>query len=823
MSDLAYRELDTLFPDIASNQATGLAPDKKFFCGHGFLMENQPMGEENVSIVSDSAADTMNVTVYGVLKTAKTVVVSEVKALTGTTAVPMTSNTTWEYIIGIKVASSPAGNVSVKGTTTGKVIATVAASAAGANLYNVEEGIYGTLDSGATPAEVYPTTMIVGKKVTIFSADTTVVTGSITFDNDVTINGTLTFGDVNLDTFILKGRMATMSLAGAAIDINATYTYSEGIELRHKVTSWTGVGSSFTGEYFRTENQSASSSAKELHSIQVYGADYSAQIASGNGLSVFHGLLVDMLIKPGNATASNNITIGTLTAGEFCISPETAYGVETITITTRASCLQLAPSSNGRITGGNLAKIHGLYILARDGDGGSTALGSGIEMVSDPAQSGTRTFTTGIKMTIGAVTGISLAGAMTTGLSITGSSTTAVSILTGTYTTGISVAGTTTTGIAISATVTAGLTVGNSTTGINVSGACSATGVLVSGACTTAGIAVSGTSGIGFSVLTGTFTTGLSLAGVMSGSAISIAPPSGTTPLGITFASGTITTAILIASTTVTGISMTSAMTTGVSIDGNTTNSLSVTGAATGSGLLIAPATGDTVVTGITLGGGAGTLTTGINIGGCTVAITAVNPINVTMTQPLATPGTIRLLYGKQITFSTMSSGNLVGVRGEILIPDSAVISGTAFLYGVQGKFIMGTTGGTGSTSISVGSSHVCGVLGQLDISNGTTTAGHIACIIASVQDTSSTLRTQVQGIYVEAPTYGSGGGINSILQGNGGATTILEMAGVNSSFFLAVPATGQTCWSATNASTDAGKIAIKIGADTRYINCFVS
>ncbi len=244
------------------------------------------------------------------------------------------------------------------------------------------------------------------------------IEGNVYFKNDVTIAGNLTFGDASIDTLILKGRVATMSAAGSQINIDATYTYSELWEIKSKVTSWTGVGTSFTGQYFRTENQSASASAKELHAVQVYAADYSAQIASGNGISLLHGILVDLLVKPGNATASNNITIGSATAGEFCFSPEAAYGSETITITTRASCLQLTPSSNNRITGGNLAKIHGLYMLVRDGDGGSTKLGSGIEIVSDPSQSGTRTLTTGFLLTIGATTGIALNGAMTTGLSI---------------------------------------------------------------------------------------------------------------------------------------------------------------------------------------------------------------------------------------------------------------------------------------------------------------------------------------------------------------------------------------------------------------------
>jgi hypothetical protein len=106
-----------------------------------------------------------------------------------------------------------------------------------------------------------------------------------------------------------------------------------------------------------------------------------------------------------------------------------------------------------------------------------------------------------------------------------------------------------------------------------------------------------------------------------------------------------------------------------------------------------------------------------------------------------ATPGTIRAFKGLMTgTNATMTSGNLVGVRGEV---DYVGASG-GFLYGIQGKLIP-----TGTIS---GSSWNAGVFGQLDISAATVNAGQMAPIWGDYGTSSGTLTDQT-GLYGIAMT----------------------------------------------------------------------
>jgi hypothetical protein len=83
-----------------------------------------------------------------------------------------------------------------------------------------------------------------------------------------------------------------------------------------------------------------------------------------------------------------------------------------------------------------------------------------------------------------------------------------------------------------------------------------------------------------------------------------------------------------------------------------------------------------------------------------------------------ATPGTIRAFKGLMTgSNATMTSGNLVGVRGEV---DLVGASG-GFVYGVQGKVIP-----TGTLS---GSVWAPAIFGQYDLSAATINAGQIAAI----------------------------------------------------------------------------------------------
>ena len=98
-------------------------------------------------------------------------------------------------------------------------------------------------------------------------------------------------------------------------------------------------------------------------------------------------------------------------------------------------------------------------------------------------------------------------------------------------------------------------------------------------------------------------------------------------------------------------------------------------------------------------------------------AASQVGPAVVTTAVTSATPGTVRSITGKITESATMTSGNIVGVRGEA---DIASASG-GFVYGVQGKVIA-----TGTLS---GSLWAPAVFGQYDISAATISGAQLAPI----------------------------------------------------------------------------------------------
>lgn len=241
---------------------------------------------------------------------------------------------------------------------------------------------------------------------------------------NLVITGSLIFGDASVDSFNLKGRMTTMTDAGANIELGATYDHGELWEIRSKVTSWTGIGDSFKGYYFRAETGVASG-GKGLRAAEFY-AVANATFSIDN----LQGAYFEAAMK-----ASGTQTIKNANAAEFALAPYGGTGA--ITITNHWECVLLTPSGvSSRIDSGNAAKIHGIYLLARDGDGGSTKLGDGFYMGNDGDQAGTRTLTNGINIAIGCTDGIIISGATTRGLNISNSVSQAIKIAT---TTGVGV------------------------------------------------------------------------------------------------------------------------------------------------------------------------------------------------------------------------------------------------------------------------------------------------------------------------------------------------------------------------------------------------
>lgn len=172
-----------------------------------------------------------------------------------------------------------------------------------------------------------------------------------------------------------------------------------------------------------------------------------------------------------------------------------------------------------------------------------------------------------------------------------------------------------------------------------------------------------------------------------------------------------------------------------------------------------------------------------------------------------ATPSTIRALRGAMTgTNATMTSGNLVGVRGEV----NVVGASGGFLYGAQGKIIA-----TGTLS---GSAWTAGVFGQLDISAATINAGQTAAIWGDYGTSSGTL-TDVTGMRGVAMTNTTAAILHAQDYRYGNATYLLELAGAGGTLnFYA--AAGTSAGSAGDATHCAAQQVIAI--EVNGVACFI-
>lgn len=175
------------------------------------------------------------------------------------------------------------------------------------------------------------------------------------------------------------------------------------------------------------------------------------------------------------------------------------------------------------------------------------------------------------------------------------------------------------------------------------------------------------------------------------------------------------------------------------------------------------------------------------------VAYGALAPSVSSVSLASATPGTVRAIYGKISDSVLMTSGNIVGVRGEA---DPSGASG-GFIYGAQGKVI----GGAATYS---GSVWVAGVFGQFDISASTINGAQFATLWGDYGASSGTLTSQT-GLYgiamtntthvvTEGQIYLYGGSQNLLLldDNNGlvGATYFLPSGTGSGSWGNATPPT---------------------------------
>lgn len=226
---------------------------------------------------------------------------------------------------------------------------------------------------------------------------------NITVENDMTIMGNLTFGDASVDSFVIKGRMSSMTAAGANIECGSAYTYGEGMELRWARTVWS-TGTSFNGAYFRAENQVASASTRGVTGIVSYGVNNTSATSTLNNI---FGLYAEALLKGGY---SITLTEAYGIEGDLCID---ARGANTVTISTQASAMRASLGFDSGISTANLAKMHGLIIDSRDGRGGSTASTIGHAIYVLNRGEGVQTWTTGLNLNAACGIGIDFGGLIT--------------------------------------------------------------------------------------------------------------------------------------------------------------------------------------------------------------------------------------------------------------------------------------------------------------------------------------------------------------------------------------------------------------------------
>jgi hypothetical protein len=185
-----------------------------------------------------------------------------------------------------------------------------------------------------------------------------------------------------------------------------------------------------------------------------------------------------------------------------------------------------------------------------------------------------------------------------------------------------------------------------------------------------------------------------------------------------------------------------------------------------------------------------------------------VGPAVVSAATASATPGTIRALVGKMSDTTLLTSGNIVGVRGEV---DYVGASG-GFVYGTQGKIIP-----TGTVS---GSSWNAGVFGQLDISHATINAGQMAPIWGDYGATSGTLTDQT-GLYGIAMTNTTAVVTQGQIYLYGGSQNLLLLetnAGLSGVTYFKTSGTSAGSWGNATPPTPSKVLKISVDGTAYYL-----
>lgn len=186
-----------------------------------------------------------------------------------------------------------------------------------------------------------------------------------------------------------------------------------------------------------------------------------------------------------------------------------------------------------------------------------------------------------------------------------------------------------------------------------------------------------------------------------------------------------------------------------------------------------------------------------------------IGPQVVSTSVASATPGTVRSITGKISDSVLMTSGNIVGVRGEA---DPFGASG-GFIYGAQGKVI----GGAHTYS---GSVWVAGVFGQLDISASTVNAAQMAPIWGDYGTSSGTLTSQT-GLYGIAMTNTTAAVLAGQIYLYGGAQNLLLLstnAGLSGVTYFINAGTGSGSWGNATPPTPSKVLRISVDGTQYYL-----
>lgn len=98
----------------------------------------------------------------------------------------------------------------------------------------------------------------------------------------------------------------------------------------------------------------------------------------------------------------------------------------------------------------------------------------------------------------------------------------------------------------------------------------------------------------------------------------------------------------------------------------------------------------------------------------------------------------------------TITSGTLYSVRGDVSLHSGTTAGSGTYYAGTQGKAI------TSTGVVDIGSGYFAGVLGQVDVTGGTVTSGHVAPLIGNTFGFNSGTSTVLYNLYLEA----AGGGV---------------------------------------------------------------